>query len=87
MEENSNIQTKPNSMAIASFVLGLCGIIAWLLPLVGYPVTILGIVFGAISRKTQKNGFNMAGLILSIIFLLVTLGNSAYGVFLALGSL
>ena len=33
--------------SIASLVLGICSLIAWILPLFGYPVSIVGIVMGA----------------------------------------
>lgn len=76
MEENN----KADGKSIASFVLGIVGIIAWLLPLFGYPVTIVGLVLGCIERKDKKNGFNLAGIILSSITLALTLGNSILGV-------
>lgn len=76
MEENN----KADGKSIASFVLGIVGIIAWILPLFGYPVTIVGLVLGCIARKDKKNGFNLAGIILSSITLALTLGNSILGV-------
>lgn len=74
--------------AIAALVLGICGVVAWCLPLIGYPVTIVGIIMGIIGIK-KGNGKTMAiiGLILSILFLLLTLGNSIAGVVLNLGAL
>lgn len=75
-EENKKVGGK----SIASFVLGLCGIIAWLLPLFGYPVTITGLALGCSARKNEKNGFSLAGIILSSITLGLTLINSIMGV-------
>lgn len=70
---------------MVGFILGLCSIAAWLLPLLGYPVTICGIVFSAKGLKPNKNrGKAIAGLTLSIIFLFITLINSALGVLLTL---
>lgn len=80
-------QKKVGGKSIASFVLGLIGLIAWLLPLTGYPVAIVGLILGCIARKTEKNGFNLAGIILSIIALVLTLGNSCLGVLMVLGSM
>ncbi|MDD3481219.1 MAG: hypothetical protein PHW75_03310 [Patescibacteria group bacterium] len=66
--------------AKTGFILGLVSIIAWLLPLVGYPVTITGIVFSALGLKAKnKKGLAIAGLVLSILFLVVTLINSIAG--------
>ncbi len=67
------------------FSLGLWSIIAWLLPLAGYPVTICGIVYSikGLDSKTKGNKA-LAGLILSIIFLILTLINSIAGAILNL---
>lgn len=83
MEEKNKIGGK----SIASFVLGIIGLVAWLLPLFGYPVTIIGLVLGCLARKNGKNGFNLAGIILSIITLILTLGNSILGVLLVYSQL
>ncbi len=78
MEENEEKQIGGKS--IASFVLGLVGIVAWLIPLFGYPVTITGLALGCVARKNEKNGFSLAGIILSAITLAMTLINSILGV-------
>lgn len=83
MEENETKQPV-SGKSIASFVLGLVGIIAWIIPLFGYPVTITGLVLGCLARKNEKNGFSLAGIILSSIFLVITLINSIMGVIMAL---
>lgn len=80
MEENESIDGK----SIASFILGLIGMVAWLLPLCGYPITIVGLILGCIARKNQKNGFNLTGIILSAIALVLTLANSILGVIMVL---
>ncbi len=67
--------------AQTGFTLGLCSIIAWLLPLIGYPITICGIVFSSKGLASNElKGKAKAGLILSIIFLVITLCNSIAGV-------
>ena len=52
---------------------------AWFIPLIGYPVTICGIVFSAEGLKSNKKNLAIAGLILSILFLVVTIINSFLG--------
>lgn len=84
MEENETKKEPISGKSIASFVLGLVGIIAWIIPLFGYPVTITGLVLGCLARKNEKNGFSLAGIILSSIFLVITLINSIMGVIIAL---
>jgi RNA polymerase subunit RPABC4/transcription elongation factor Spt4 len=77
-----NLFTKDKKgFAIASLVLGLCGMIAWLLPLTGFPVTILGLIMGVLGYKSSKRGMAIAGLILSMVGLVATIINSAIGAY------
>lgn len=78
---NNNIVDDVEKKANTGFTLGLISIIAWILPLAGYPVTICGIVFSSKGLKSTANKTKaLIGLVLSIIFLLATLTNSALGV-------
>ncbi len=77
---------KTDKNANTGFILGLVSIIAWFIPLFGYPVTICGIVFSSKGLSSKNNhGKAIAGLILSIIFLIVTLINSIAGAIMAVG--
>ena len=42
---NSSNADKGNTQAMIGFVLGLVSIIAWFIPLIGFPVTVCGIIF------------------------------------------
>ena len=75
--ENNN-----NNRAVASLVLGLVSIVTWLFPIAGYITTILAIVFATTGRHSEKKGMATAGLVLGIIFLVVTLLNSIFGAIL-----
>lgn len=66
-------------VAIAGLVLGILSPLVWLIPLFGYPVTIVGIIMSAKGMKTSGRGMAIAGMILSIIGLVLTLGNSVLG--------
>lgn len=68
-----------NGLATAALVLGIISIIAWFIPLAGYPITILAIVFGAKGRVSAKKGRATAGMVLGIIFLVFTVINSILG--------
>lgn len=82
MDEEMN--EKKEKQAMVGFILGLCSIAAWLLPIIGYPVTIIGIIFSAMGMKSSKNRKKaIVGLVLSIIFLIVTLINSILGAIIA----
>ena len=75
--ENNN-----NNRAVTSLVLGLVSIVTWLFPIAGYITTILAIVFATKGRHSEKKGMATAGLVLGIIFLVVTLLNSIFGAIL-----
>ena len=66
--ENNN-----NNRAVASLVLGLVSIVTWLFPIAGYITK---------GRHSEKKGMATAGLVLGIIFLVVTLLNSIFGAIL-----
>ncbi len=81
---NGNNTDKGKTQAIIGLILGLVSIIAWFIPLIGFPVTVCGIIFSGLGMKSQTNkGKAVTGLVLSIIFLIVTLINSILGAILA----
>lgn len=71
-------------LSIASMVLGICGFLAWCIPLFGYPVCIVGLVLGIVGIKKGGKGMAIAGIIMSAITLVLTLGNSILGVLMYL---
>lgn len=80
-----NELNKPDKNATVGFVLGLVSIIAWIIPLFGYPVTICGIVFSAKGFNSTKNKNKaIVGLVLSIVFIILTLINSILGALISL---
>ena len=58
-----------------SLVLGICSLIAWFIPLLGFPVSIIGLILGIKDKYT-------AGIVLNVIGLALTVGNSAIGAFM-----
>ncbi len=73
--------------AIASLVLGLCSVFLWLFPFLGLPATIIGLVMGILGRNSQNRGMSIAGIVLSSIFLAVTIGYIVISFLLILGSM
>lgn len=72
--------TDYDKSANTGFILGLISIIAWFIPLFGYPVTICGIVNSSKGLKANEGKTKaIIGLVLSIIFLIVTIINSILG--------
>ena len=85
---NNNVNNnadKSDKSSLAGFILGLVSIAAWIIPLFGYPVTICGIIFSAKGLKSiNRKGKAIAGLILSITFLIASFINSIIGVIISL---
>lgn len=89
---NKNISTNNtddyDKKANTGFILGLISIIAWFIPLFGYPVTICGIVYSTKGLKSVNSKSKaVVGLVLSIIFLIVTLINSILGAIMSVAGL
>lgn len=79
---NTNKTDKKATLGLIGFILGLVSIIAWYIPLIGVPVTICGIIFSGLGLNSTNRGKAITGLTLSIIFLVVSLINSALAVIL-----
>jgi hypothetical protein len=72
--------------AIASLVLGIVGIIAWIIPILGLPITIVGLVLGCKGRKSIRKKVAASGIILSIIGLVLSILNLSISVYIMLAS-
>lgn len=85
---NNNAVESVDKSANTGLGFGLGSILAWIIPLIGYPITICGIVYSSKGLKSETSkGKAIAGLILSIIFLIVTVINSILGVLVNLEEL
>lgn len=72
-------------MAVAGLVLGIISMIAWLIPLFGLPISIVGIVLAALGRRSvSRRTMATVGLVLAIIALVLTLINAVLGAYLAI---
>jgi hypothetical protein len=70
--------------AVAALVLGIIGMVAWCIPLIGFPVNIVGLVLGCRSTQSPNRGMAIAGIVLCSIGLLFSALNAAAGVYLVL---
>lgn len=59
----------------ASLVLGIISLVFWLLPLAGFPVSIVGLVLGVKKKYTT-------GIVLNVIGLVLTTANAAVGAYM-----
>lgn len=73
-----------NNKSYAGFILGIISLIAWIIPLAGYPVSIVGLVLSIKAKKNPVNTTAVAGIVTSIIGLVLTCLNSFLGVILNL---
>ena len=61
-----------SGMAVASLVLGILSLVPWWILYVGLPIAIVGIIMGALGRRSvSRRGIATAGLVCSIIGLAV----------------
>jgi hydrogenase/urease accessory protein HupE len=67
----------------AALVLGYVGLLGWLLPILGIPLTIVGIVLSAKGLRTPERRRAVIALVLNIVGLLLSIGASALGVYWA----
>lgn len=60
-------------LAIAGFVISLCGLFSWVLSFFGLPIPIAGIILSAFGIKSSKKGLGIAGVVISSIATVVSL--------------
>ncbi|QXE19542.1 DUF4190 domain-containing protein [Clostridium sp. 001] len=73
---------KPKSKkGITSFILGIIGLIVWIIPIIGAPVTIIGLILGIKSHNSNHKKLAIAGIVLCTIGLFLTIVNGAIGAY------
>lgn len=83
--QNPNVsagEAHHNGKAIAALVLGIIGLIAWFIPIIGVPVTIIALILGIKGLKSLKRGMAIAAIVLSIIGLLASIVNASIGAYM-----
>jgi hypothetical protein len=81
LSESDENTKKEAGMAIASLILGIIGIIAWIIPIIGLPIGIAALVLGILGIKRSSKGMSIAGIVLAVICLVLTIINSAIGAY------
>ena len=72
----------PTGKATAGLLLGIFGMVAWIIPLFGLPITIVGLVMSAKGMQSTSRTKAVAGLVLTIIGLVFTIVNAAIGAYM-----
>jgi len=80
---NHPIQERAKSRKVSiSFFLGLIGLVAWYLPILGLPITLVSIGIGLSDLAGCKGKrLTVAGIYLSLLGLMASVGNSAIGAY------
>lgn len=73
-----------STLAVISLVLGILGLCAWILPLCGFPISIVGLILGILSARSTRRGMAIAGIVLAAMTLLAAILNAAFGAYLGL---
>ena len=76
------LPTTGGGKAVASLVLGIISLLSWCLPFIGLPVAIVGLVLGIKDRQSPNRGMAIAGIVMSVIGLVLSLINAAIGAYL-----
>ncbi|MBN1302932.1 MAG: DUF4190 domain-containing protein [Anaerolineales bacterium] len=66
--------------AIASLVVGIINLCAWLLPICGGPLAVVGIVLGVLGIQSSQRTLAIVGIVLSGLTLLLAILNAVAGV-------
>jgi hypothetical protein len=71
--------------ATAALVLGCIGMVAWCLPILGFPINLVGLILGITNAKNSSNrGQSTTGIVLCAIGLALSVLNGLVGAFLQL---
>ena len=84
--ENTMTMAMPDKkrMALTALILGIISTVAWIIPIIGLPVTIVGLVMGISARKSTRKWMAIFGIILCTIFLIAAVANSVAGAMMVL---
>lgn len=89
--EGGYYRTRPETpkrerRATTAFVLGLISVVAWCVPLVGFPVGLGAVICGATSVRGDRFAFALIGIILGSLCLLLSLTNAILSAMFAANS-
>lgn len=81
-QQNSYQQIQPkqsNGMALASMIMGIFALLTCCIPFIQFPLAVIAIVLVILSKKGRPfHGFAIAGLVMAIISVLVSIGMTFY---------
>ena len=75
-------EKKTATQARVSMILGIIGLAVWLFPVLGFPVSITGLVLGLRTFDSPKKGLAIAGIVLCVIGISFSSVNAGIGCYL-----
>lgn len=78
----SAVPAKAHASPITSLILGLLGLVLWLIPLFGLPVTITGFVKGFNAYKREPSALALVGMLLCVAGMAACVANAIFGAYL-----
>lgn len=82
MEIKETQENLNNKKIKTGLTLGIIGLFAWFIPLIGFPITIIGLIFSIKASKTTKKKTAIWAMTLSIIGLFLTIVNASIGAYM-----
>lgn len=79
---DGSVDQKEPGKPVGSLILSILGLILWILPILGLPVTIVGFVFGFKAIKRKNNALAIVGVVLCSLGILASAGNMIWGAYL-----
>lgn len=70
-----------NGAANVGLILGIISLGGWLIPIIGAPISIIGLVQSIRGQKSENKSQATVGLVLNILGLLATIINASIGAF------
>jgi hypothetical protein len=80
--KGATAQNGKSGFAIASMIIGILGLVTWLLPICGFPSSIVGLVLGLMSINSTKRGMAIAGIVMCAISLVASIVNAIIGMYM-----
>jgi 4-amino-4-deoxy-L-arabinose transferase-like glycosyltransferase len=81
MMSYAELKSEPKK-PVGAIVLGVVGLFAWILPIVGLPLNLVGLSLGIKALGRGKSGMAVAAIVLCSIGLALTLANAILGAYL-----
>lgn len=75
-------EKKTAAQAKTSLILGIIGLVVWFFPILGFPVSITGLVLGLRTFDSPKKGLAIAGIVLCIIGISFSSVNAGIGCYM-----